>query len=316
MHVLVVSNMYPGPAEPWFGTFVRDQVEDLTGLGVELDVLHFDGRSDRGAYLRAARDVRVRLRGGGYDLVHAHYGLTGAVVVLARPRVPVVATFHGSDYGGPAWQRLVSIAVARQAVSIVVSEDGRARLRASSASVIPMGVDTERFVPLDRAKARRELGWNEGARYALLAGSRANPVKRADLFDAAVARARTRVPDLQGIALDGYDREHVPLVLNAADVTVLASDHEGSPVTIRESLACETPVVAVPAGDAPSVLVGLPGCSVVPREAGALAGGIESALVAGRHRAWRERALMSSRTAVAEEVRDLYERVVGRRASS
>ena len=67
--------------------------------------------------------------------------------------------------------------------------------------------------------------------------------------------------------------------------------------------------------DAPSVLAGLPGCSIVAREAEALAGGIEAALVAGRHSAWRERALKSSRTAVAEQVRDLYECVVGRRAS-
>jgi glycosyltransferase involved in cell wall biosynthesis len=178
-----------------------------------------------------------------------------------------------------------------------------------------MGVDVERFAPLDRDRARRQLGWAEGASYALLAGGRADPVKRADLFDAAVARARTRVPDLHGTALEGYERDRVPLVLNAADVTVLASDHEGSPVTIREWLACETPVVAVPAGDAPSVPAGLPGCSIVARDAGALAGGIEAALAAGRHAAWRKRALKSSRTAVAEQVRDLYEGVVGRRTS-
>lgn len=315
MQVLVVTNMYPGPTEPWWGSFVRDQVDDLSGLGLELEVLHIEGRSSRSAYLRAVGEVRTRLRATSYDVVHAHYGLTGAAVALARPGLPFVATFHGSDYGGPAWQRLVSTAVARRAVPIVVSEEGRARLRAPCARVIPMGVDTERFAPLDRAEARRGLGWDDGARYALLAGSRADPVKRADLFDAAVAHARTRVPELQGTALEGYDRERVLLALNAADVTVLTSDHEGSPVTIRESLACETPVVAVSAGDAPSVLHGLPGCSIVARKAEALAGGIEAALVAGRHPAWRERALKSSRTAVAEQVRDLYECVVGRRAS-
>lgn len=314
MRVLIVTNMYPGPTEPWWGSFVRDQVDDLSGLGLELEVLHIEGRSSRSAYLRAVRDVRRRLRAASYDVVHAHYGLTGAVVVLAAPSVPVVTTFHGSDYGGPAWQRRVSTAVAKRTVPVVVNEEGRERLRAPGARVIPMGVDTERFAPLDRAEARRELGWDDGARYALLAGSRADPVKRADLFDAGVARARTRVPELKGTALEGYDRDRVLLALNAADVTVLTSDHEGSPVAIRESLACETPVVAVPAGDAPSVLLGLPGCSVVEREAGALAGGIEAALVARRNPAWRERALKSSRPAVAEQVRDLYEGLVSRGA--
>jgi len=315
MRVLVVTNMYPNPDEPWFGSFVRDQVEDLAGLGLELEVLRFDGRSDRGAYLRAARDVRRRLGLARYEVVHAHYGLTGAAVALARPGIPVVTTFHGSDYAGSGWQRLVSTAVARQATSIVVSEEGRARLHAPTASVIPMGVDTERFTPLDRTQARRELGWAEGARYAVLAGSRANPVKRADLFDAAVAHARTHVADLHGMALEGYDRDRVPLVLNAADVTVLASDHEGSPLTIRESLACETPVVAVPVGDAPRVLAGLRGCSVAAQKAEALAAGIEAAVAAPRHREWRERALQSSRAVVAEQVRDLYEQVLPGRVS-
>lgn len=312
MRVLVVSNMFPTPDEPWFGSFVRDQVDDLVALGLDVDVLHFDGRSKRAAYLRAVRDVRDRVRGGDYDVVHAHYGLTGAAVALARPRVPVVATFHGSDYGGPAWQRLVSTAVARRVTPIVVSEEGRTRLRAPQASVIPMGVDAERFVPLDRTRARRELGWEEGARYALLAGSRANPVKRADLFDAAVARARAHAPELRGTTLEGYDRDRVPLVINAVDVTVLVSDHEGSPVTIRESLACETPVAAVPVGDAPRVLAGLPGCSIVAREAAALAAAIEAALAAGRNPALRQRALVWSRAAVAAQVHDLYERVAGR----
>jgi glycosyltransferase involved in cell wall biosynthesis len=315
MRVLIVTNMYPGPTEPWWGSFVRDQVDDLSGLGLELEVLHIEGRFSRRAYLWAIRHVRTRLEAGSYDVVHAHYGLTGAAVVLARPSVPLVVTFHGSDYGGPAWQRRVSTAVAKGAVPIVVSEEGRALLKAPGARVIPMGVDTERFMPLDRATARTELGWDHGARYALLAGSRADPIKRADLFDAAVARARTRVPELQGTALEGYDRERVRLAFNAADVTVLTSDHEGSPVAIRESLACETPVVAVPAGDTASVLVGLPGCSIVAREADALAGGIEVALGAERNPAWRERALKSSRTAIAEQVRDLYECVVDRSAS-
>jgi glycosyltransferase involved in cell wall biosynthesis len=315
MRILVVTNMYPTSDEPWFGSFVRDQVDDLAGLGLDLEVLHFDGRSDRRAYLRAASEIRRRLRVARYDLVHAHYGLTGAVVALARPSVPVVATFHGSDYLGPGWQRLVSTAVTRRATSIVVSEEGRARLRAPRARVIPMGVDTDRFAPLERARARRELGWVEGARYALLAGSRGNPVKRADLFDSAVARARTRVTDLRGVTLEGYDRDRVPLVLNAADVTVLASDHEGSPLTIRESLACETPVVAAPVGDAPRVLAGLRGCRIVAQEAEALATAIEAALATERQREWRERALKSSRALVAEQVRDLYERVLAGRSS-
>ncbi len=45
LRVLVLTNMYPTPAEPDFGCFVKDQVDDLRRLGVDATVLAFDGRS-------------------------------------------------------------------------------------------------------------------------------------------------------------------------------------------------------------------------------------------------------------------------------
>ena len=95
MRVLAVTNMYPTDDEPGFGAFVFEQVDALRRLGIEVDVLSFDGRRDRTAYLRAVARLREQAR-GGYDVVHAHYGLSGAVAMLQR-RVPVVTTFHGSD---------------------------------------------------------------------------------------------------------------------------------------------------------------------------------------------------------------------------
>ena len=312
MRVLAVTNMYPTPAEPWFGCFVEEQLDDLLELGVELELIRFDGRSDRKAYLRASREVRARLRRGGFDLVHAHYGLTGAAAALACPRVPLVTTFHGSDFAGPEWQRFVSTAVALRSTPIVVSAAGRTRLRADRATVIPMGVNTALFCPGDRRAARRRLGWPEDRRYALLAGSRRNPVKGADLFDAAVQEARAQLPELTGKALEGFDRSEVVLAFNAADVTVVASRSEGSPVTVRESLACETPVVSVDVGDVSSVIAELPGCAVVSRDPVSMADGIHRAILAPRDSSLRARAELSSRPRVAQQVVNVYADVLRR----
>lgn len=295
--------MYPTPAEPAFGSFVKEQAEDLRGLGLDVDEMAFDGRARSTEYGRAVAAVRRALRGGTYDVVHAHYGLSGAVAALARPRVPLVTTFHGSDYEGPAWQRCVSTVVARRSTAIVVSESGRRRLFARNAAVIPMGVDTALFAPVDRVEARRRLGWDEAGSYALLAGARRNPVKGAELFDAAVAR----VPALTSMTLEGFSRADVALALNAADVLVVASLREGSPLTVRESLACTTPVVAVPVGDVPAVLDGLTGCAVVARDPAALADAIRVALDAGRDPSLRRRAEETSRDAVVRRVVGVYE---------
>ena len=53
IRVLVLTNMYPTRAEPHFGCFVRDQVDDLRRLGADVTVLAFDGRGHRRRYARA-----------------------------------------------------------------------------------------------------------------------------------------------------------------------------------------------------------------------------------------------------------------------
>jgi glycosyltransferase involved in cell wall biosynthesis len=310
LRVLVVTNMYPTSREPWFGCFVREQVEDLISLGIDVRVIHFDGRSSRLNYLRAARQVRRLAAQGQFDLIHAHYGLTGAVAVFQH-RLPVMTTFCGSDYNIP-WQRRVSRQVARRSTAICVSERGRQLLRCPSASVIPSGVDTGLFRPMDRAVARQRLGWQEDVHYVLLPGSRTAAMKGADLFDAVIEQARAIVSDLHPIALEGYTREQAVLVLNAADVVAMTSVHEGSPVAVREALACTTPVVSVDVGDVPEVLAGLPGCGIFPRDPQALARGVVEALEAPRSSALRSRAELYARPRVAERVAALYSTIVGR----
>ena len=138
MNVLCLTNLYPTEDDPSRGCFVRDLVDDVRALGTEVEVLAFDGRKRKRAYAEAGLDLRQALRGGPFDLIHAHYGLTGIVAVGQRS-VPVVVTFHGSDTGDPRvrWQAWFSWFVARLATPIFVSRDGARRLGCPSAAVIP-----------------------------------------------------------------------------------------------------------------------------------------------------------------------------------
>lgn len=309
MRVIVCTNMYPSSSRPTYGIFVKEQVEDLSRLGVGVRLLAFDASDDRRRYLKAAVCLRRLVETEKANLVHAHYGLTGAVA-LAQRRLPVVTTFHGSDASGHlGWQARVSWVVARQSTPVFVAQHLAARIGLPDAEVIPAAVDTDLFVPADRGDARRRLGWRIDRRYALLPGARGNPVKRPDLFDAAVVEARRSVAGLVGVSLEGFARHHVPDVMNAVDVCVLTSDFEGSPVTVRESLACNTPVVTVPVGDVPALVTSLPGCAVVPRDAIAIGRGIVAALCSDRAHALRARAEVDSRRRIAERLLAVYERV-------
>jgi glycosyltransferase involved in cell wall biosynthesis len=312
LRVLVLTNMFPTVAEPWFGVFVSDQTADLRSAGVDVEVLAFDARSSRREYLTAARRLRLVLRDGHFDIVHAHYGLAGAVAATQR-RVPVVTTFHGSDAQARS-ERPISWVVARRtwpiAVAHVVADSlGLPR----GAAVIPCAADTELFAIVDRAQARRLLGWSAEGAYVLFPAARRDPtkrLKRADLFDAAVRHLRRRVPGVRAVSLDGLSRTQVAAAMSAADVMLMTSDREGSPVTVKESLACATPVVSVPVGDVGDVIAGLPGCAITARDPASLAAAVLRALETPRSPALRDRALTYGRGATAARVIDVYRRAL------
>jgi teichuronic acid biosynthesis glycosyltransferase TuaC len=96
------------------------------------------------------------------------------------------------------------------------------------------------------------------------------------------------------------------------DVTLMTSDFEGSPVSIKESLACMTPVVSVPVGDVPELLARLPGCEIAPRDPVVLADAVLRALEHGSDPGLRWRVERLSRSHVAKRTLALYESVLGR----
>jgi teichuronic acid biosynthesis glycosyltransferase TuaC len=311
VNVLCFTNIYPSESEPSAGSFVRDLVEDVRRLDVDVEVLAFSGRERRIAYARAGAAFRRAIAEHAFDLVHAHYGLTG-VLATSQRRVPVIVTFHGSDTGNPRvrWQGWLSWFVARLGTPVFVSKDGAERLGCPNAAVIPAGVDLELFQPRPAAEARAALGWSENGHYVLLPGARANPDKGVHLFDATVAESRRRGLDVTPVSLEGFSRKQVAEVMNAVDVTLMTSNFEGSPVAVKESLACTTPVVSVPVGDLPELLTGLPGCEIVPRDPVALAGAIARAIATVPDPMLRRRAERLSRRRTAERTVALYESVL------
>jgi glycosyltransferase involved in cell wall biosynthesis len=120
--------------------------------------------------------------------------------------------------------------------------------------VIPNGVDAEVFAPLDRAMARRRLGWPDGERVVLFAADPRVPRKRHDLAKAACDYAGGRIPGLRLHVAHGTDPHLMPAVMNASDCLLMTSSVEGSPNVVKEALMCNLPVVATPAGDVRELL--------------------------------------------------------------
>ena len=299
--VLVLTNMWPADDAPARGGFVRDQVRDLERLAPDwrFDRLVIDGRRGRAQYLRGILELRRRVR-DGFDLIHAHYGLTGAVAAFQR-RAPYVVTFHGSDIHIP-WQRRVSRLGGRTAAArIFVSDRLRSAAGAGGDHVIPCGVDLDRFRPGGSMEARRQLGIPEDALVVVFPGDPARPVKNYPLFRAALEALPAALRErLREIPLAGLPPDEVPKRLQAADAVLVTSRYEGAGSVAKEAVACGTPVVSVDVGDIPTVVEGLPGCAIAERDPGALSRALAAALEP--RPAWDGRARLSALGVDSESV--------------
>src|SRR5437899_1736771 len=102
MRILAVTNMYPGPQAPGWGTFVEQQVKGLRQIGLDVNVMYID-RLQKGmsVYMGLATQLRVQIDRFQPDVVHVMYGgiMAEQVTRTVRDR-PTVVTFHGSDLLG------------------------------------------------------------------------------------------------------------------------------------------------------------------------------------------------------------------------
>jgi D-inositol-3-phosphate glycosyltransferase len=166
-------------------------------------------------------------RGVEYDLVHAHYWLSGVVGLALRERwgVPVLQMFHTlarlknrvartlDDLEPEVRIREETRVIAevdRVVAANVVERADLARLYGAAPSriaVIPCGVDTELFRPGDRQAARTALGLPPGP--LLLYVGRLAPIKGLDTLLDALARVRAGSRGVQLLVVGGDADEPV-----------------------------------------------------------------------------------------------------------
>jgi len=232
---------------------------------------------------------KVRWAAKHVDLIHAHFGYCGWLAwfgrQLAGRRVPIVMSFMGDDLlGTPADEAgklerasIVAVEINRRMARrydqiIVKSQEMADQLRGIPCHVIPNGVDLEVFRPLDRTAARRALGWPETGWRVLFPGDPNNPRKGYSLAQAAVRLASESTGEaIELVPLWGVAPNEVPLYMNACNAMLMTSLIEGSPNVVKEALACNANVVAVPVGDVPEMLQGVRQCHNTSRSAGEMA---------------------------------------------
>jgi glycosyltransferase involved in cell wall biosynthesis len=265
--------------------------------------------------VRALRALVALMREFRPDVVHTHLAKAGTLGRLAAriSGVPVVIhTYHGtvfSGYFGSLRSRLfleIERAIARVTTRLVAITPGQRREivalgigNEAKVVEIPLGLELAPFVDgPSLAGARTSLGLTD-TEHVIAIVARLVPIKDVGLFLDALARLRSSPTAL--IVGDGEERARlearaatlgvsarcrflgwrrdVRSVYAAADVVVLTSRNEGSPVSIIEAMAAGRAVVCTDVGGVRDVVTsGTSGLLVPYGDPEALAASIDGLL--------------------------------------
>jgi glycosyltransferase involved in cell wall biosynthesis len=322
LRILTVTGAYPAAYRPHWGTFIKSQVDSLIEQGLEVEVIRPKPGPMPLRYATAIAQVFLKTLSGRYDIVHGHYGLW-CLVARLQWTTPVVASFLGSDLlGAPtadggntrkgAFVVRVSQWLSRRVDAVIVKSEQMRRLTpAKNVFIIPNGVDFNLFRPAPRAEARAALGWKQDGYYVLFGNNPKLPRKGYPLALAAIERLRARGIPAELVVANGMTQGAVVQRINACNALLLTSMHEGSPNIVKETMACNVPVVSTDVGDVRQVIGRTHGCGVCIRDPDALAIELEKALRRQTPTTGRVDISHLERSIVARQVIAVYEDAIG-----
>ena len=331
MKVLIVSRYkekYPSRQAP----FVTEQGEAIRALGYEVEFYLLKGN-----YAKQYFALRRKIKEWKPDIIHAHYGLTGIVAELQR-MVPVVTTFHNGEthrWYVNLFSSLFSL-LAKHVIYVAPHVRQKLYFKAKNYSIIPCGISLDDCFLMDKAEARKELGWDIEKDYVLFGGAFHDLRKNYPLLRKAVEMMSNmsewetiyggeQLGEIVCMEMWKRTRRECMLMMNAADVFALPTKNEGSPQALKEAMACNCPIVATDVSDIKYMLGDIPGHYILENKQGTqadwkgdehsvveLEGLLNSALSFEKRTSGRERLVEIAYTneAVAKKIVNIYNEIL------
>jgi len=312
MRVLVICSGNLGSSPFSFEikrAFINEQIKEIRKRGVDVDLFFIVGKGIKG-YLRNLKPLKLKIINGDYDLIHAHFGLSGLLATMQRIK-PVVVTFHGSDINVFKTNLFSSVTCLLSKWRIFVSSKLHEKIfirPRDRYSIIPCGVDFEVFYPIDKKKARNILGLNSHDKYIIFVSTFSNKIKNYPL----AKRAIELIGNVTLLELKDRSRYEVNLLLNAVDLLLMTSHSEGSPQVIKEAMACNCPVVSTDVGDVRKLVEDTAGCFIAAFDPLDISKKIRMALDYQNRTNGREKISHLNNSIIANKIIKVYDRVISR----
>jgi glycosyltransferase involved in cell wall biosynthesis len=204
----------------------------------------------------------------------------------------------------------LSKCTARYCDEVIVMSEAMAAELDQDCHVIPHGVDLERFQPRSPELARRTVNWGDDGYHVVFPYRIERDEKDFDRAKRVVETVDDRMDSpVELNVVTGVPHDQFPNYLNAADCLLLTSKREGSPNVVKESLACNLPVVATDVGDVRERLDGVDP-SAIGRTDAELVDGLQAVLERRERSNGREAVRDLSISNTGRRIVDVYERVL------
>jgi glycosyltransferase involved in cell wall biosynthesis len=273
-------------------------------------------------YLKNVKKLKLYLKNNTFDIIHAHFGLSGIVACLAKTKQKVIISFMGDDLlgirnikGNLLFKSYIIIFLNKifakfcAAYSIVKSQRMVIKLFSDDRiSVIPNGVDFDMFYPMEKEKVRLEYNIPISKKIILFAANPSRPEK--NFLLAQKAYENINITDKELLIVYNVKQSELLKYYNLADVVILTSFHEGSPNVIKEAMACNVPIVSTDVGDVKEIISKTEGCYITYFDPIDVAKKLQKAIFYNKSTNGRRNIKHLESSQIAKKIINIYEQVL------
>lgn len=252
---------------------IKNQAISIEKKGCKIEYYLIQGKGFMG-YLKNIPSLRKKIKGANYDVLHAHYSLSGFILTLSSLFLndsKKIVSLMGSDTQIFFIKRLIIQILHRfyWDVTIVKSQKMKESLRLKEAFVIPNGVNLSLFN--SNQKTNKNI--------VLFATDPSRKSKNFPLAKAAMEYLQSLGHhNIQLKVVYNISQTEIIKEIQSAGCVLLTSLWEGSPNIIKEAMACNRPIVSTKVGDVNWLLSDVLGCFIANSNAKDIGEAIISAL--------------------------------------